>query len=80
MQQTIEKQIMAELKELPDSLISKVLVYIKDLKQSKSISAMLQEMYRSGVLWNLPRKHAPSFSPIKGKGKPASRVLVEDIR
>jgi len=80
MQQTIEKQIMAELRGLPDSLISKVLSYVKDLKQSKGLSAMLQEMHKSGVLWNLPKKHATSFKPVKGKGKPASRVLIEDIR
>jgi hypothetical protein len=80
MQKAIEKRVITELEGLPESVVSKVLDYVKQLRRSGDSNSLLQEMREVGVLWSLPTKRRSTFSPVIGKGKPASHVLIEDIR
>ena len=80
MQKAIEKRVITELEGLPESVVSKVLDYVKQLRRSGDSNGLLQEMREVGVLWSLPTKRSSTLSPAIGKGKPASHVLIEDIR
>ena len=80
MQKTIEREVIAELEDLPELMVSKVLDYARELKRNTGPNGLLQQMREAGVLWSLPTKRRLRFSPVIGKGKPASRVLIEDIR
>jgi hypothetical protein len=76
-------EIVSVLDDLPENTLDHLLELIKEEQQNNTDESILKDMERRGII-KLPigRKDGKKIrrTPIEGKGKPASEMIIKDRR
>ena len=76
-------KIINELENIPEEVLDNILILLEDSKKAtiddnESINDYLR---KRGIIPPLnPRKQRIRHTPVEGKGKPASEMIIEDRR